>query len=105
MIDELVTGVRTCALPIDCPKALRRISDEHWRTACDTRERLELFAGQLIEQALEGVVAQLEAPGWETVKSIIENLRDVVAPRLDACGPAEMRGLLDALNEIGRAHV
>ncbi|MBT2298270.1 cobaltochelatase subunit CobN [Pseudomonas fluorescens] len=81
-----------------CPDALRGISDEPWRTAGDTRERLELFAGQLIEQALEGGVEQLQAPGWETVNSIIENLRGVVAPRLDACGPAEMRGLLDALS-------
>ncbi|SFB02935.1 cobaltochelatase CobN [Pseudomonas sp. NFIX10] len=82
----------------DCPEALLRVSDEPWRTAGDTRERLELFAAQLIEQALDGVVEQLNAPGWETVGGIIENLRTVVAPRLDACGPAEIRGLLDALS-------
>ncbi|RMM49069.1 cobaltochelatase subunit CobN [Pseudomonas corrugata] len=81
----------------DCPEALRQVSDEPWRTAGDTRERLELFAASLIEQALEGRVEQLEAPGWQDVSSIIESLRSVVAPRLDACGPAEMRGLLDAL--------
>ncbi|SCW56031.1 MULTISPECIES: cobaltochelatase subunit CobN [unclassified Pseudomonas] len=82
----------------DCPEALLRVSDEPWRTAGDTRERLELFAAQLIEQALDGVVEQLNAPGWETVGDIIENLRTVVAPRLDACGPAEIHGLLDALS-------
>ncbi|UVM63510.1 cobaltochelatase subunit CobN [Pseudomonas sp. B21-010] len=82
----------------ECPEALRRVSTEPWRTAGDTRERLELFAVQLIEQALDGAVEQLDAPGWELVGSIIENLRSVVAPRLDACGPAEMRGLLDALS-------
>ena len=80
----------------DCPEALLQVSAEPWRTAGDTRERLELFAVQLIEQALDGAV-ELDAPGWETVSGIIENLRSVVAPRLDACGPAEMRGLLDAL--------
>ncbi|WP_338473644.1 cobaltochelatase subunit CobN [Pseudomonas sp. MS646] len=80
-----------------CPEALQQVSAEPWRTAGDTRERLELFAACLIEQALAGDVQWLEAPGWETVRSIIENLRAVVAPRLDACGPAEMRGLLDAL--------
>jgi cobaltochelatase CobN len=32
------------------------------------------------------------------VKAILDSLREVVAPRLDACGPAEMRGLLDALS-------
>jgi cobaltochelatase CobN len=93
--------------PLDCalaepwtgerPEALREVSDEPWRTVGDTRERLELFAGQLIEQALAGESGQLDALGWETVHGIIEHLRSVVAPRLDACGPAEMRGLLDAL--------
>ncbi|WP_411385018.1 cobaltochelatase subunit CobN [Pseudomonas sp. MPB03] len=93
--------------PLDCalaepwtgerPEALRQVSTEPWRTAGDTRERLELFAAQLIERALDGVVEPLEGVGWETVFDIIENLRSVVAPRLAACGPAEMRGLLDAL--------
>lgn len=93
--------------PLDCalaepwagerPDALRQVSTEPWRTAGDTRERLELFAAQLIERALDGVVEPLEGVGWETVFDIIENLRSVVAPRLDACGPAEMCGLLDAL--------
>lgn len=81
-----------------CPEALRRVSAEPWRTTGDTRERLELFAAQLITQALAGTVEPLEEPGWETVGSILESLRSVVAPRLDACGPAETRGLLDALN-------
>ncbi|TWC18513.1 MULTISPECIES: cobaltochelatase subunit CobN [unclassified Pseudomonas] len=94
--------------PLDCaladpwtgdrPEALRQVSDEPWRTVGDTRERLELFAASLIERALQGRVEQLEAPGWQDVSSIIESLRSVVAPRLDACGPAEMRGLLDALS-------
>ncbi|TWC23518.1 cobaltochelatase CobN subunit [Pseudomonas sp. SJZ085] len=94
--------------PLDCaladpwtgdrPEALRQVSDEPWRTVGDTRERLELFAASLIERALQGRVEQLEAPGWQDVSSIIESLRSVVAPHLDACGPAEMRGLLDALS-------
>ncbi|MEL4165855.1 cobaltochelatase subunit CobN [Pseudomonas sp. ZS001] len=93
--------------PLDCalaepwgggrPQALCQVSDQAWRTVGDTRERLELFAAQLIERALDGAVEGLDAPGWETVSSIVEHLREVVAPRLDACGPAEMRGLLDAL--------
>ncbi|SFX30900.1 cobaltochelatase CobN [Pseudomonas sp. NFACC49-2] len=93
--------------PLDCalaepwgggrPQALCQVGDQAWRTVGDTRERLELFAAQLIERALDGAVEGLDAPGWETVSSIVEHLREVVAPRLDACGPAEMRGLLDAL--------
>ncbi|AZE24303.1 hypothetical protein C4K05_3889 [Pseudomonas chlororaphis subsp. aureofaciens] len=93
--------------PLDCalaepwsgrrPQVLQDISEQLWRTAGDTRERLELFAGQLIEAALSDEVEQLNEPAWSEVKAIIDSLREVVAPRLDACGPAEMRGLLDAL--------
>ncbi|MGE7957785.1 cobaltochelatase subunit CobN [Pseudomonas sp. NPDC089530] len=93
--------------PLDCalaepwsgrrPQALQVLSDQLWRTAGDARERLELFAGQLIEAALAGEVEQLQEPGWGEVKAIIDSLRETVAPRLDACGPAEMGGLLDAL--------
>ncbi|WP_028682876.1 cobaltochelatase subunit CobN [Pseudomonas chlororaphis] len=93
--------------PLDCalaepwsgrrPQVLQGISEQLWRTAGDTRERLELFAGQLIEAALSDEVEQLNEPGWSEVKAIIDSLREVVAPRLDACGPAEMGGLLDAL--------
>ncbi len=94
--------------PLDCalaepwtgrrPQPLRQISEALWRTAGDVRERLELYAAELIEAALQGPVAQLDEPGWEPVQSIIDGLREVVAPRLDACGPAEMHGLLEALN-------
>ncbi|MHC8350370.1 cobaltochelatase subunit CobN [Pseudomonas sp. RT4P38] len=94
--------------PLDCalaeswtgprPIELQTLTDEAWRTAGDTRERLELFATQLIEQALNTEIEQLNAPGWSEMKDIVDSLREVVAPRLDACGPAEMRGLLDALS-------
>ncbi|WP_419710794.1 cobaltochelatase subunit CobN [Pseudomonas sp. NFX224] len=110
--------------PLDCalaetwtgprPGALLMVSDEVWRTAGDTRERLELFAAQLISQTLndpcgsgparDGASAALMSTGtpsgadWVEVQAIFDSLRDVIAPRLDACGPAEMRGLLDALH-------
>ncbi|WP_256591603.1 cobaltochelatase subunit CobN, partial [Pseudomonas sp. HMWF006] len=119
--------------PLDCvladpwtgprPEALQSQIDEVWRTAGDTRERLELFASDLISQTLQipcrsepvrdgGVSANIEStdtllsrigsrlqgPRWAEVSAIIDHLREVVAPRLDACGPAEMRGLLDALS-------
>ncbi|WP_223464410.1 cobaltochelatase subunit CobN [Pseudomonas sp. GL-RE-26] len=110
--------------PLDCalaepwtgprPELLVGISEETWRTAGDTRERLELFAAQLISDALNpeaqttpissgnGLVWRggllLQEADWIEVQAIIDGLRDVIAPRLDACGPAEMRGLLDALS-------
>ncbi|MGE8145227.1 cobaltochelatase subunit CobN [Pseudomonas frederiksbergensis] len=131
--------------PLDCelaepwvgarPDELLAVSDEVWRTAGDTRERLELFAAQLISQTLnnvteseplwrgglpplgreaapmDGTAAQSnggkpprhksslpQGASWAEVHAILDNLCEVVAPRLDACGPAEMRGLLDALS-------
>ncbi len=118
--------------PLDCgladpwtgprPAELQAQSEETWRTAGDTRERLELFATHLIFESLQipcgseparesGVSGKSistektpsragslpQGAGWLDVNAIIQSLRDVVAPRLDACGPAEMRGLLDAL--------
>ncbi|MBD8729974.1 cobaltochelatase subunit CobN [Pseudomonas sp. CFBP 13710] len=92
--------------PLDCdlgapwdgprPTALAAISEEPWRSAGDSRERLELYAAQLIEQALNGPLELGE--GWSDVQLILGHLCDTVAPRLDACGPAEMHGLLSALS-------
>jgi cobaltochelatase CobN len=92
--------------PLDCalaepwsgprPDALLHISGDPWRTAGDTRERLELYAAWLIERTLseEQIVLPFE---FKELEQILDNLREVVAPRLDACGPAEIQGLLDAL--------
>ncbi|CAK9889134.1 MULTISPECIES: cobaltochelatase subunit CobN [Pseudomonas] len=72
--------------------------DDAWRTAGDTRERLELYAGQLIEQTLVGAVQLAGGPEWAQVQAILEALQQQVAPQLDGCGPAEMHGLLAALD-------
>ncbi|RBH57463.1 MULTISPECIES: cobaltochelatase subunit CobN [Pseudomonas] len=93
--------------PLDCalaepwngprPESLQGVSEETWRTAGDSRERLELYAGQLIERALQAGIDWPDTALWTDVRLIIDGLLTVVAPRLDACGPAEMNGLLDAL--------
>lgn len=91
--------------PLDCdlgapwsgprPAALAELTAEPWRSAGDGRERLELYAAQLIERALDGPLEL--GDGFDDVHLILGHLRDTVAPRLDACGPAEMHGLLAAL--------
>ena len=91
--------------PLDCdlgapwigprPAALAELTAEPWRSAGDSRERLELYAAQLIERALDGPLEL--GDGFDDVQLILGHLRDTVAPRLDACGPAEMNGLLAAL--------
>ncbi|TDV72383.1 cobaltochelatase subunit CobN [Pseudomonas sp. LP_7_YM] len=92
--------------PLDCdlgepwtgpkPQALHEVSIEPWRTVGDTRERLELYAGRLIEQILNGFSKNNELENNE-LSDIFNALKEVVAPRLDRCGLAETRGLLDAL--------
>ncbi|MCY1401160.1 Aerobic cobaltochelatase subunit CobN [compost metagenome] len=79
------------------PALLQALGNESWRTAGDTRERLEKYAAQLIEQTLEGVARLPQGENWADVRAILEALHDHVAPCLDSCGPAEMQGLLDAL--------
>jgi len=73
------------------------ISDQAWRTAGDTRERLELLALQVIEGALDGSLPALEVELGAPVQAVVDHLLATVAPSLDACGAAEMNGLLAAL--------
>ncbi|WP_347505398.1 cobaltochelatase subunit CobN [Pseudomonas anguilliseptica] len=87
--------------PLDCdmaapwqgprPALLQRLSIEPWRSAGDTRERLELLALQLIS------AADFESVGVES-SQVLQRLREQIAPLLDACGDAEMHGLLAALS-------
>ena len=84
--------------PLDCDMAapwagprsevLLSLGDEPWRTVGDTRERLELLGLRLIEGA--GSVGPLS-------DLVLHSLRGHIAPLLDACGDAEMHGLLSAL--------
>ncbi|WP_313301697.1 cobaltochelatase subunit CobN [Pseudomonas sp.] len=93
--------------PLDCdlgqawsgpsPALLQAVSDDAWRTQGDTRERLELLALQLIEQALAGHVQLPEQAQWQPVQDVLDALCTQVAPSLDACGAAETAGLLAAL--------
>lgn len=93
--------------PLDCdlgeawsgprPAMLQAVQAGAWRTAGDTRERLELLALRIIEQALEGPAQLPEQPQWQSVHDVLDALREQVAPDLDACGAAEINGLLAAL--------
>ncbi|KAA8715880.1 cobaltochelatase subunit CobN [Pseudomonas cannabina] len=93
--------------PLDCelaepwtgerPAALLAVSTDPWRSAGDARERLELYAAALIERVMRGEDLH-DVPAHDDLSLILDSLREVVAPRLDACGPGEMQGLLDALS-------
>jgi cobaltochelatase CobN len=87
--------------PLDCemgaawdgvrPAALGALSDESWRSAGDTVERLEL----LILELLSGR-AQAEA-GWTATAAVLDFVEQTLRPAVAASGPAEMAGLLRGL--------
>ena len=79
------------------PMALQRLSDEPWRHAGHTRERLELLAAELAATHLHAGAPLPDARAWPQAAPVIERMRETLAPRLDACGPGEMAHLLDGL--------
>ena len=104
LLRALAQGLELGFDPLDCamaepwtgprPALLQALSTDAWRSQGDTRERLELLALQLIEATLEGTTPPPVSP---TVTAILEALRSQIAPTLDACGPGEIHGLLEAL--------
>jgi len=71
------------------PAALAELGGEPWRSAGDTRERLELYA--------RGVLAG-ELPVPEACRDVVERVRGEVGAALDRCGPSEIEGLLSGLD-------
>src|SRR5207253_10929905 len=68
------------------PEALARLDAGPWRHHGDTRERLEMLATQLLGETA-GDLALPQAC------AVLARLHQDVMPRLDACGPQEMRQL------------
>ncbi len=71
------------------PELLASLSSDAWRTAGDTRERLELLARAV-------VAGEVEPP--EACRDVAQRIATRVAPALDACGPSELAGLLQGLD-------
>ncbi|MDY0073280.1 MAG: cobaltochelatase subunit CobN [Thauera sp.] len=62
-----------------------------WRHWGDTRERLELFALQVLEQGLPGTRP------WPQTEAVLSRIATELQPRLDACGEQEIHQLLQGL--------
>lgn len=87
--------------PLDCrlgdpfagprPQALAEQGDAPWRTLGDTVERMEHLCAALIE----GAPVDAE---WAETALVMEAVRLDLAPRIDACGPAEMAALMAGLD-------
>ena len=86
------------------PPVLQTVSDDAWRHAGHTRERLELLACRLVTEQVAYSPADVpatehafDATAWHHTAPVLQRLRDVLLPRLNACGPQEMSNLLRGL--------
>ena len=82
------------------PEVLQQVSDAPWRHNGDTHERLELLASEMLKAMCGGSsntgdssVMLPPAGTLPQTELVLERLRADVLPRLDACGPEEMRHL------------
>uniref|UniRef100_UPI002589EE33 cobaltochelatase subunit CobN n=1 Tax=uncultured Pseudomonas sp. TaxID=114707 RepID=UPI002589EE33 len=80
------------------PACLAALSAEPWRTLGDTRERLELLALALVAAMVDAEPLPLALDELSATRPVLEHLVTQVAPALDGCGPAEIGGLLAALD-------
>lgn len=88
--------------PLDCamgakwagkrPQALALQSDDDWRLAGDTVERLELLASSLISGNTRCQTT------WVATQAVLDEVDVNVRPAVEQCGSGEIAGLIDALN-------
>jgi len=101
LIRALATDCGVDIDPLDCDmgtaytgprhKFLESMGTDTWRSNGDTIERLELLAQNAIQWT--------EAPEhFKATALVLETMHNEVMPNLRSCGPAEMNGLLTALN-------
>lgn len=87
--------------PLDCemaapwdgptPDVLAARGDGPWRTAGDTVERIEALALDLIAGRIE-----VDA-GWARSRAVLDGMDAIIRPAIEACGEAELQGLLSGL--------
>ncbi|EFL90689.1 cobaltochelatase subunit CobN [Ahrensia sp. R2A130] len=88
--------------PLDCPMGeswegvqptvLQTVSEDPWRTNGDTVERIELLAAKLVSGELACHV------DWLATQAVLDGIETLIAPAVESCGPAELDGLLTALD-------
>ncbi len=72
------------------PALLDAITTQAWRSAGDTRERLELLARALI-------AGEISAANLPKTRCVLDEIKKTIAPNLDACGEQEIRQTLRGL--------
>lgn len=66
--------------------------DAPWRTQGDTVERLEDLSGKLVTGDLDC------QDNWRATAAVLDHLNDKIRPAVEACGAAEINGLLKGLD-------
>ena len=74
------------------PTVLRSVSDESWRNAGDTIERLELLAQSLVSGATSC------DPGWQRTSEVLGYIVEELRPLVEGCGAGELNALLRGLD-------
>ena len=87
--------------PLDCdmakpwtgprPDILGKLSEDRWRTAGDAVERVELAAQALVSRAMAC------PDGWTETADVLAGVDSLIRPSVEACGQAEISGLLAGL--------
>jgi cobaltochelatase CobN len=86
--------------PLDCdfaapwtgPRPACLAGDDAWRSAGDTVERLELLAARLVDGTA------LPDAAWQATRAVLATVADRLRPAVEACGAAELDGLLRGLD-------
>lgn len=88
--------------PLDCdpaalwtgprPEVLSEVVADSWRSTGDTVERLEAVAAALVEGTLR------PPPEWTRSAAVLDAIDTILRPALEACGAAELAGLLTGLD-------
>lgn len=73
------------------PEELAVVSDDIWRSAGDTVERLELLAATLVS-------SKAVPENWGASRAVLEAIETIIRPRLAASGPNENKALIDGLD-------
>ncbi|MGI9524232.1 MAG: cobaltochelatase subunit CobN [Hyphomicrobiaceae bacterium] len=74
------------------PAALQAVSDDPWRSAGDTLERIELLAAEMVAGDFK------PRPEWRETHAVLGWLHSEMANALDRAGGAEISGILKGLN-------
>jgi cobaltochelatase CobN len=82
-------STRSCA---DFQPSCQAAGGGAWRSAGDTVERLEALARALVAGA------RRPGPGWKRTRAVLGWVETSLAPAVEACGAAELQGLLAGLD-------